>query len=201
MKIIHTLKNSQNSVMLCLSMEHTPWNLFQEDPLQNNASNFCRQMINCMRAWNYIHKTSSSPLNTEIISQTHKVMMDGPGEYRKVPVFGGYHIFASAGHIERYMEDAICMFHETKKDDPIIAATISFGNIVNIYPFEDGNGRIFRLILAHVLIQIKCSLFPVILRSFHRRDRRHYIRAVRMFDRKPSMLYTMTCKVFDALLE
>ena len=26
------------------------WNLFQEDPLPNNASNFCRQMINCMRA-------------------------------------------------------------------------------------------------------------------------------------------------------
>ena len=30
--------------------------LFQEDPLPNNASNFCRQMTNCMRAWNYIQK-------------------------------------------------------------------------------------------------------------------------------------------------
>ena len=32
------------------------WNLFQEDPLPNNASNFCRQMINCMRAWSYLKK-------------------------------------------------------------------------------------------------------------------------------------------------
>ena len=32
------------------------WKLFQEDPLPNNASNFCRQMTNCMRAWNYIQK-------------------------------------------------------------------------------------------------------------------------------------------------
>ena len=32
------------------------WKLFQEDPLPNNASNFCRQMANCMRAWNYIQK-------------------------------------------------------------------------------------------------------------------------------------------------
>ena len=32
------------------------WKLFQEDPLPNNASNFCRQMTNCMRAWNYIRK-------------------------------------------------------------------------------------------------------------------------------------------------
>ena len=78
-------------------------------------------------------------------------MTDGAGEYRKSPVFAGYHIFASAGYIERYMEDTIFMLHETKKDDPIVAATNLLGNIINIHPFEDGNGRICRLILAHVL--------------------------------------------------
>ena len=116
------------------------------------------------------------------------------GEYRKSPVFVGYHIFAPADYIERYMEDAVFRFHKTKKDDPIIAATNLYGNIINIDPFEDGNGRICRLILAHVLIQMKCSLFPVILSSFHRRSRRHYIRAVKIFDRKPSTLYTMIVK-------
>ena len=59
------------------------WNLFQEDPLPNNASNFCRQMINCMRAWNYLQKTSDLPLNIEIIKQTHKIMVDGVEEYKK----------------------------------------------------------------------------------------------------------------------
>ena len=98
-----------------------------------------------MRAWNYLQKTSDLPLNTETIKQTHKIMMDGVREYRKSPVFAGYHIFASAGHIERYMEDAIFRFHETKKVDPIMAATNLFGNIINIYPFEDGSGRICRL--------------------------------------------------------
>ena len=29
---------------------------FQEDILQNNAGNFCRQMINCMKAWNFLQK-------------------------------------------------------------------------------------------------------------------------------------------------
>ena len=75
-----------------------------------------------------------------------------------------------------------------------MAATNLFGNIININPFENGNGRTCCLILAHVLIQMKCCLFPVILSSFHRRGRRHYIRAVKMFDRKPSMLYTMILK-------
>ena len=151
-----------------------------------------------MRAWNYLQKKSDLPLNTEIIRQTHKIMMDGEdilvGEYRKSPAFVGYHIFAPASLIERYMEDVIFRFHEAKKDDPVMAATNLFGNIINIQPFEDGNGRICYLILAHVLIQMKCCLFPVLLSSFHRLGRRHFIRAVKMFDRKPSMLYTMIVK-------
>ena len=35
------------------------WNLFQEDPLPDNAGNFCRQMINCIRAWNCIQKADT----------------------------------------------------------------------------------------------------------------------------------------------
>ena len=31
------------------------WNLFEE---LNNTSNFYRQKINCMKAWNYLQKTS-----------------------------------------------------------------------------------------------------------------------------------------------
>ena len=152
-----------------------------------------------MKACNYLQKTLDLPLNTEIIRQAHGLMMEEEkdvleGEYRKSPGFAGYHIFESAGYIERYMEDAVFRFHETKKDDLIMAATNFFGNIISIHPFEDGNGRICCLILAHVLIQMKCCLFPVILSSFRRRGRRHYIRTVRMFDRKPSTLYTMIVK-------
>ena len=122
------------------------------------------------------------------------------GEYRKSPAFAGYHIFRPASLIERYMEDTILKFYETKKDDPIMAATNLFGNIINTHPFEDRNGKICCLILAHVLMQMKCCLFPVILSSFHRRGRRHYIRVVKMFDRKPSMLYTMILYTTEIIL-
>ena len=122
-----------------------------------------------MKAWNYNQKTSDVPLNNEIIKQTHKIMMNGTGKYRKSPVIAGYHIFASASHIERYMEDAVFRFHEATKDDLIMAATNLFENIISIHPFEYGNGRLRRLILSHVLILMKCCIFPVILSSFHRR--------------------------------
>ena len=109
-------------------------------------------MINCMKAWNYL---SNLPLNIKTIKQTYKIIMDGEkgalaGEYRKSFVFAGCHTFASAGYIERYIEDAIFRFHETKKDDLIMAAKNSFGGIINIHPFEDENGRICCLIFAHV---------------------------------------------------
>ena len=97
------------------------WNLIQGDTLPNNASNFCRQMINCMKAWDYLQKTLDLPLNTEIIRQAHGLMMEDEkgflvGEYRKSPAFAGYRIFAPASHIERYMEDVIFKFYETKME-------------------------------------------------------------------------------------
>ena len=152
-----------------------------------------------MKAWNCLQKTLDIPLSTEISKQTHKIMMDGEKdvlarEYRKSLAFAGYLIFAPASYIERYIKGTILRFYEAKGDVPLMVATNLFGNNINIHPFEDGNERICCLILAHVLMQVKCCLFPVILSSFHRRGRKHYIRAVRMFYRKPSVLYTMIAK-------
>ena len=68
-----------------------------------------------MKAWNYLQKTYL-PLNTEIIKQAHGLMMEDEkdvlaGEYRRSPVFAGYHLFIPASHIERCMEDAIFRFY------------------------------------------------------------------------------------------
>ena len=125
-----------------------------------------------MRAWNYIQKASCSSLNIKIIKQAYKIMMqkekhqDGKdvlvGVYKKSPAFAGLHIFAQVDGIERCMEEAIFRFHETKKDDSIMANTNLLGSIINIHSFEGGNGKICRFILGHVLIQMKCSLFPVV---------------------------------------
>ena len=62
-------------------------------------------MINCLKAWNYLQKTSGLPMSTKTIRQAHGLMMEDAkdvlvGEYRKSPVFAGYHIFAPVGYIE-----------------------------------------------------------------------------------------------------
>ena len=132
------LKNLQKSVVSCLYKEHTfqrgklmqnflwmIYGIYFRQFLPNNASKFSRQMINCTRAWNYIQKASNFPLNIETIKQRHKIMMDKEkhqdgkdvlvGEYRKLSVFEGYHIFAPAGFIERHMEGSILGFMKLKK--------------------------------------------------------------------------------------
>ena len=115
------------------------------------------------------------------------------GEYRKSPIFLRYCIFLPAGTIERLVDDALyCNYHLNDPTiDPILAVTNLFVDLINIHPFEDGNGRFCRMILSHVLMLTGCSLFPVLLGSFNERGRRHYIQAVNRYHENPSMPYTM----------
>ena len=57
---------------------------FRETLYQTMQAIFCRQMMNCMKAWNYLQKTLDLPLSTEIIRQAHGLMM----EDEKIPWWG-----------------------------------------------------------------------------------------------------------------
>ena len=99
------------------------WNLFQGDSLPNNASNFYRQKWR--RGITYKNIRSS----TEHRDYQASTRVNDGGwkrclgrKYRKSPAFAGYHMFAPAGYIERYMEDAVFRFHKTKNYN-------NFGNI------------------------------------------------------------------------
>ena len=141
----------------------------------------------CARAWNYLQKISGFPLNAETIKQTHKIMMNGKdvlvGEYRKSPVFVKhyYRTFPPADTIERLRDDALyCYYHPNDPTiDPILVAAKLFADLIRIHPFENENGRLCGMILSHMLIQDGCYAFPVLLGSFNKRERRHYIRAVK----------------------
>ena len=144
-------------------------------------------------------KTLDLPLNTEIIRQAHgwRVKKMSLRMNIELQLYLQAIIFCSsaAGFIERYMEGAIFRFHKSKIDDPIMAATNLFREIINIHPFEDGNGS-GNLSLDFGSCFDTNEMLPIFshFKPFHRGGRRHYIRAVKMFDRKPSMLYTMIVK-------
>ena len=66
----------------------------------------------CIRAWDYLRKTSGFPLNAEAIKQVHKIMMDGKdilvGEYKRSPVFVDYYrTFSPPDTVGRLVDDAL----------------------------------------------------------------------------------------------
>ena len=108
--------------------------------------------------------------------------------------FTGYHISVLTDVAERCMKDAISRFHEAEKNNPIMVITQLLVNIINIHSYEDRNRRICCLILAHVLMQVKWTLFPKLISSFYRHVRNHYIMAVNMFEKKTPVLYAIIVK-------
>ena len=117
-------------------------------------------------------------------------------EYRKTPVFASFKMFAPVSAIEMLMNNALNRYYSfndsSSNDDLSSAVTKLFARPDQHSPFEDGNGRLCRVILSHVLVQSGCSLFPCTLKLLPQdEDRKHYIRAVRRYYNNPSMLYTM----------
>ena len=137
-------------------------------------------------------------LASDEVKSIHELLMHGEpvlvGEFRKTPAFAGYHEFAPASAISRLMANALNRYYSKESHDPVLNAVKLFIDMINIHPFEDGNGRLCRLLISHALVESGMSLLPVLLSSFHRRGRRHYIQAVKKFDEKPSLFYTMVCQ-------
>lgn len=76
------------------------------------------------------------------------------------------HISARAADVRRLVEGLIAYDERAKEDvDPVIAAAVIAFGFVYIHPFEDGNGRIHRWLIHHVLARARYNppglVFPV----------------------------------------
>ena len=139
----------------------------------------------CMKAWDYLQKTSGLILNAHILKKAHKIMMGDEkgvlvGGYRKSTVFLRCRIFPPVNAITRLVDGTLYHYYHPNDStiDPILEAANILLDLINIHPFEDGNGRLCQMILSHVLMRGGCSLFPVLLRLLNKRSRRNYIQGI-----------------------
>ena len=130
---------------------------------------------------------ASLPILTEdLIKRAHGIMMKGlrneqglsinAGSYRSIPVFAGCHVFPSHKCIPNRMSDIVRSYNEkaaTVHDTYELASWLHF-NVVSLHPFEDGNGRISRLLWCYSLMRDGLP-FPAVLSSGHKKSQKHLV--------------------------
>ena len=127
-------------------------------------------------------------LSADQVCELHRILMLNStdenggalevGEIRKCGAFTSGHVYpeASMAGLERAIEKYYVSLG--KKDHFLISAVILFYEVIQEHPFQDGNGRLCRLLLNYALERAGFP-FAVPLTSGHSKARKHYILAIR----------------------
>lgn len=101
------------------------------------------------------------------------------GHYRTISVYAGTHVFPSFTCIPHSMAKIVEEYNEkfSCPHDPFELASWLHFNIVTLHPFEDGNGRMSRLLWCYSLMRDGLP-FPAVLTSGHKRSQKHLVQCL-----------------------
>ena len=134
-------------------------------------------------------KKTFSDLTEELIQHAYLVMMRGlktekgetvnAGSYRKISVHASQHIFPKHECIPANMTKIVEEYNQelSEPHDMYQLASWLYYNVVSLHPFEDGNGRISRLLRCYSLMQDGLP-FPAVLTSGHKRSQSHLVQCL-----------------------
>lgn len=167
--------------------------LFELDPKEPASGltpeNDHREVFNYRRAL-HMGTNTELPLSLRLTRDLHRMLMTGvrgkdqtPGEFRRQQVaIGSSFRFVPPPH-ERLMDCLGPMekaFHSgMEKYDPLVQCFLMHYQFETIHPFNDGNGRVGRLLLA-IMLQQKCGLTKpwLYLSEYFERFRDEYIQGL-----------------------
>jgi Fic family protein len=114
--------------------------------------------------------------NHAFIKELHEIMLTGIVPENKIQTLGKYkecdnHIINSAGTVvfnpppftetKKYMDELIDFMNDTNIDiNPLIKTAIIHSQFESIHPFDDGNGRVGRLLISLCLYKFGVIKFP-----------------------------------------
>jgi Fic family protein len=140
-------------------------------------------------AVSYIRKTEEH-VSLKLIKELHKIIFKNSkpfaGKFREKGVEGvvadAYenvvHRGAPSTQVETKLKELIRWYNRNKKKyPPLVLATIVHNQFENIHPFQDGNGRVGRLLLNNILL--KHNLPPL---NIEMRNRAQYYVALQAYE-------------------
>ena len=148
------------------------------------------------KAVEFIRNTKNE-LSLSLIKKLHKLCFEGSkpfaGELRKVEVVikNGkgeiIHAGVPAAQLPHALKEMIDWYKRNKnKFKPLVLAAIVHNQFEHIHPFQDGNGRVGRLLLNFILIQ---KNYPPLNISFE--DRAEYYQSLQEYSKNQDLRHTM----------
>lgn len=164
-------------------------------PTSPSASAQLRQHMKALKYLCYDCTPGRQPLTVDMVKTTHKLLMFGAtspdgtiivnGEYRNTSCHSGTgYIYPPANTISNKVPVIVFEFNKRIQDGidgPVVAAKLMY-DIVTLHPFQDGNGRLCRLLVSYALMATG-EPFPVPLHNGHRKSHKHYVSALMHADR------------------
>jgi fido (protein-threonine AMPylation protein) len=148
------------------------------------------QLLQHLAAFKYMLSSLSGPLTEDLIKTTHGIMMKdlsneqgfkiNAGMYRQISVFAGDHVYPTHTCIPRCMTDIVERYNMKMSEadhDPYQLASWIYFEVVSLHPFEDGNGRLSRLLWCYSLMKDGLP-FPATLNSGHKKSQKHLVRCI-----------------------
>jgi len=180
---------TQNEVFDILKKNKWPFNKPREE---------ISEAYGVAKAIMHIRKTKIN-LSLKLMQDIHKVIFENSksfaGKFRKRGVevgirdgFGNIiHLGAPANRVVTLLTELVKWYRKNKRKLPaIVLAVVIHNQFEYIHPFEDGNGRVGRLLLSNILLKHK--LPPV---SISMKNRKKYYDTLREFQKtgniKPSI--------------
>jgi len=148
------------------------------------------------KAINYLRKTKED-LSLKLLLKLHKLCFNSSksfaGKFREVDVA----VRNSAGQIlhagvpkeelKEYLEDFVGWYKENKnKFKPLILSAIMHNQFEHIHPFQDGNGRVGRLLLNFILLRNKYPPINILLE-----DRTEYYQTLQKYSKEDNLKSTI----------
>ncbi|MBU1111702.1 MAG: Fic family protein [archaeon] len=123
-------------------------------------------------------------INNKDIIKLHSILIENTGvaeRYKRFPNFllGRNLETTPPEKVEAEMNKLVSWYNENKELHPLQLATIFHGKFERIHPFEDGNGRVGRLLINVILMEKGYP--PLIIRKTQRIK---YFNALQAFDNK-----------------